>query len=294
MKSYDDILLFLNAANISNKRILLLIKEKKLDLLLDIHIKKISVLNFFTNKEKERLLFLSKDFNLEQYKASLSKLSIKYITIFNSDYPEKLTQIYNPPAILFYKGNLSYLKDALAVVGSRQMTNYGLKACHDIIYQLKDANLGIVSGMALGIDRQAHIAAIKNGLKTIGVLASSIDIMYPKSNHDLYHAMDKQLLVSEFGLNTYPLKHHFVSRNRIIAGISDAVLLIEAKQRSGSLITANYALEQDKTIFALPGSIYSEHSQGCHEMIKKGAKLVSSGEDILEELTYIREVNKLI
>jgi DNA processing protein len=213
---------------------------------------------------------------------------IKKIAIENGNYPKRLREIKDPPKILYCLGEIKSEENCFAIVGARKCTNYGKEIAYRIASDLTEAGLAIVSGFAPGIDTIAHKAAIERGKRTIAVLGTGIDekSIYPKSNLKL---IDKILenggaIISEFEPGTHGTKYTFPQRNRIISGLSLGVLVVEAKMQSGALITANYAKEQGRKIFAVPGSIFSQASKGCHFLIKNGAKLVESAEDILEEL----------
>lgn len=212
---------------------------------------------------------------------------IKVISIFDKEYPALLKEIYQPPWALFTKGDTSLLEKQpkLAVVGSRQATQYGKNAIRLIFPQLVEKGVIVVSGLAKGIDTLAHEYTIKNGGNTIAVIAGGLFHIYPKENMNLAHEMMKtQLIVSEYPPDTKPLRWHFPARNRIISGLSNGTFIIEAKRKSGSLITANYAVNEGREVFSLPGSIFNPFSVGTNELIQQGAKLVTSAEDIFEEL----------
>ncbi|MDO5026304.1 MAG: DNA-processing protein DprA [Tissierellia bacterium] len=288
--------MILNIINISNNRIVKFIKEDRLLLFQNLDqedILNISNFSFLKDLELTKIIKNFHKIDLDKVKNRLDFFSIKYVTILDEAYPQRLINIYDPPAILYFKGDLSYLDNSLALVGSRKPSPYGIWATKKIVQGLSIADISIVSGMALGIDRIAHESAIEAGLKTVGVLASSIDIQYPRSNMDLYGKMHDQLLVSEHCLNVYPLRLNFVLRNRLISGLSLGVLVAEASQKSGSLITANYALDQGRDVFAIPGQIDSKLSQGTNDLIKRGAKLISGAEDILEEYPFLKELDKV-
>jgi DNA processing protein len=215
------------------------------------------------------------------------KSGIRVITIFDENYPSLLKEIYQPPWLLFAKGDLSLLEKLpkLAVVGSRQATQYGKSAIRLLFPPLVDKGVVIVSGLANGIDTLAHEYAMKNGGHTIAVIAGGFNHIYPKGNtHLASELMETQLIVSEYPPDTKPLRWHFPARNRIISGMSNGTFIIEAKRKSGSLITANFALNEGREVFSLPGSIFNPYSQGTNDLIQQGAKLVVQSEDILEEL----------
>jgi DNA processing protein len=213
---------------------------------------------------------------------------IKKISIENENYPKRLKEIKDPPKVLYCLGEIKNEEDCFAIVGARKCTNYGKEIAYRIASDLAEAGLTIVSGFAPGIDTMAHRAAIERRKRTIAVLGTGIDekSIYPKSNLKL---IDKILenggaIISEFEPGTHGTKYTFPQRNRIISGLSLGVLVVEARMQSGALITANYAQEQGRKVFAVPGSIFSQASRGCHFLIKNGAKLVESAEDILMEL----------
>lgn len=215
------------------------------------------------------------------------KSGIKVITIFDKHYPSLLKEIYQPPWLLFAKGNVSLLEKLpkLAVVGSRQATQYGKSAIRLLFPPLVEKGVIIVSGLANGIDTLAHECAIKNGGHTIAVIAGGFNHIYPKENGQLAREMmETQLIVSEYPPDTKPLRWQFPARNRIISGMSNGTFIIEAKRKSGSLITANYAVNEGREVFSLPGSIFNPYSLGTNDLIQQGAKLVMQSEDILEEL----------
>ena len=204
-------------------------------------------------------------------------------------YPERLRQIPDPPLYLFAQGIPELLnRPALAMVGSRSCSRYGLQAAADIALELSNAGLTVVSGFALGIDRQSHIWALKGAGRSVAVLGTGLDVIYPARNRDLRKNMaERGLILTEFAPGTPPDPHHFPRRNRIISGLSLGVLIIEAAEKSGSLITARLALEQDREVFALPGPLHLPTYFGCHTLIRQGALLVRNAADILEELAPI-------
>lgn len=206
------------------------------------------------------------------------------LSILDKEYPEDLAQIYNPPVLLFYQGDLTLL-DApkLSLVGSRNCTQMGTKSVQKIIRNLENRFV-IVSGLARGIDTAAHIACLKNGGKTIAVVGTGLDVYYPKENRDLQDYLAKHhLVLSEYEPGQDPLKFHFPERNRIIAGLSRGTVVVQAKQRSGSLITCERAMEEGRDVFAVPGNIIDGQSDGCHHLIQEGAKCIMTGQDILAE-----------
>jgi DNA processing protein len=215
------------------------------------------------------------------------KNNISVISIFDKEYPKMLKEIYQPPWVLFAKGDIELLNmtPKLAVVGSRQATQYGKNSIRLLFPELIKNGIIIVSGLAKGIDSLAHEQAIKNGGKTIAVIAGGINHIYPKENMGLAEELMKsQLIISEYPPETKPERWHFPARNRIISGLSHGTFIIEAKRKSGSLITANYAVNEGRDVFSLPGSIFNPCSIGANELIQQGAKLVTCAEDILVEI----------
>lgn len=213
-----------------------------------------------------------------------------FITFEDRRYPEKLKNSFSPPPVLFYAGNPDILdeENSLAVVGSRKATQYGLKLAESFSRKLSDAGICVTSGMAVGIDGAAHRGSLQSTGKTIAVLGSGIDVIYPKSNRELFFSIVRRgCVVSEFLPGTPPMKQNFPRRNRIIVGLSKAVLIVEAARKSGSLITARLALENGRDVFAIPGDIDKRSSEGTNWLIQNGAKLISSVEDILEEFPAI-------
>ncbi|KZN42102.1 DNA-processing protein DprA [Pseudoalteromonas luteoviolacea] len=216
---------------------------------------------------------------------------LQIIHYFDLNYPVTLTHICNPPWVIFCRGNTALLNcPQIAVVGSRAASRTGLEIAYDFARQLSQSNLLVTSGMARGIDGAAHQGAMDTGEGTIAVLGTGVDVIYPQRHRDLYWRIAEQgLLVSEFLPGTRAHASHFPRRNRIISGLSLGVLLVEAEIKSGSLITARYALEQNKEVFAIPGSIRHSLSQGCHFLLKQGAKLTEHVSDILEEVSFLPE-----
>ncbi|MFN0300119.1 MAG: DNA-processing protein DprA [Burkholderiales bacterium] len=211
------------------------------------------------------------------------------ITLGDASYPSTLLDIPDPPAVLFAAGNVGLLnRPALAIVGSRSPSPQGIDNARAFAKALGNAGYIIVSGLALGIDAAAHEGALNSGNSTIAVLGCGINVVYPKTNRVLFERIIAEgLILSEHGLDVPALPAHFPTRNRIISGLSRGCLVIEASLSSGSLITARVAVEQGREVFAVPGSIHSPLSKGCHALIKQGAKLVESANDVLEELGYV-------
>lgn len=226
------------------------------------------------------------DYKTEIQKAH--KICAKIITIIDDEYPNMLKQIYDPPPVLYAMGDVSALKHkSLAIVGTRKATLYGKNIAKMFGEKLANLNFNVVSGMARGIDSCAHSGAIKAGGLTTAVLGSGINVIYPPENVNLMKNIIKNgCVISSFPIGTKPLAKNFPARNRIISGLSHGTIVIEAAQRSGSLITADFSLEQGREVFAVPGNINNPYSRGTHKLIKQGAKLVENIEDILEELSF--------
>ena len=215
---------------------------------------------------------------------------INYVTLEDDKYPKLLKQIEDPPAVLYYKGDLfgCNLERTVAVVGSRKSTYHAKEAVNKIISELVGTDICIVSGLAAGIDTSAHNSAIENNLKTIGVIASGFDFIYPTSNKNLYEKIEKGggAVVTEYYPTFQPLKFRFPQRNRIVSGLSYGTLVAEASLKSGALITANLCLEQGRELMCIPGLISNPNTEGIYKLLKNGAALVTKAEDILEALNW--------
>lgn len=210
------------------------------------------------------------------------------VTLSDAEYPRALLEIPDPPPLLYLKGRIELLdRPGIAIVGSRNATPQGEKNAEAFAQTLSNGGLTVVSGMALGIDTAAHKGGLAGAASSIAVVGTGLDIVYPARNRPLAHRLaDQGLIVSEFPLGTPAIGSNFPRRNRIISGLSRGCLVVEGALRSGSLITARQAAEQGREVFAIPGSIHSPLAKGCHALIKQGAKLVESAQDILEELGW--------
>jgi len=221
----------------------------------------------------------------------LATSGARLVTFTSTDYPKSLFEIPDPPPFLYVRGELRCHETAVAIVGSRRATAYGLQTTARLAESLAAHGVTVISGMARGVDTAAHKGALAANGRTIGVLGCGIDQVYPPENRKLFQEMaERGGLVSEFPLGTLPLAENFPRRNRIISGLSRGVLVVEAAEKSGSLITAQYALEQGRDVFAVPGNISFATSRGSNRLIKQGAKLVDCVEDILEELPGFAEM----
>ncbi len=235
--------------------------------------------NFLNNSWKEKV-----NSELKNIKRSKSKV----LLLSDPSYPSMLKQIPDPPLLLFYKGNIELLKNpCIAVVGSRVCSKYGRVLAYLISKDLSSYGITVVSGFAVGIDREAHLGAIEETGSSIAVLGCGLDVIYPSKNKDLWDMLKtKGLIITEFPFGTLPESTNFPKRNRIISGLSLGVVVIEAKEKSGSLITAHLGIEQGRTVFAVPSSAYSPY-QGTNKLIKQGAVLITSAKDIIEELPFL-------
>ncbi|NLL18272.1 MAG: DNA-protecting protein DprA [Clostridia bacterium] len=239
----------------------------------------------------EKFFYHRKGLNLEEILASLANKGIKTVTVLDEHYPINLRQIYDPPLVLFYQGEWSKVDaQALGIVGSRKATVYGQKVAEKLGRELAQAGFVIVSGMARGIDSHAHRGCLEVDGRTIGVLGSGLDVIYPRENYKLAEQIKANgVLLTEYIPGTAPIAGNFPARNRIIAGLSLGVIVVEAAIKSGALITADFALEAGRDVFAVPGPISSPNSKGTHHLIKQGAKLVDQVGDILEEYRVVED-----
>lgn len=215
-----------------------------------------------------------------------NKKSINILTISDEEYPEMLKYIPDPPLVLYLRGKIPK-SNSIAIVGSRKASGYGIETANKMAFNLALSDINIVSGMARGIDTAAHAGALEAGGETIAVLGCGVDITYPPENRNIMERIaDSGAVISEYPPGSPPLISHFPCRNRIISGMSIGTLIVEAGMKSGSLITANCALEQGRDVFAIPGNINNFNSMGTNKLIKDGAKIVLSVDDILDELSF--------
>ncbi|MBI4084421.1 MAG: DNA-protecting protein DprA [Candidatus Levybacteria bacterium] len=236
----------------------------------------------------KRLAEFRATFSINDYAAKLKQKGITFLILTDDDYPKLLKQIKTPPFVLYIRGkyHLNDLNHFISVVGTRKITQYGREVTTLITQELVQAGCVIVSGLAIGVDAVAHATTIENGGKTIAVLGGGVDVCYPSANQELYNSIvnGHGAVVSEYPLGATPTKGSFPSRNRIIAGLSEAVVVTEGAEDSGALITAAHAASLHKSVFAVPGPITSSLSKGPFKLLQKGAKLVTSGRDVLDEL----------
>lgn len=287
-----DILIWLNSLNIGNRNIQKLMEQlDDLQELWNMPSDKIQKLRNISSAVLDKIILNRNEDRLKRIYEDIHKNEVDVITIYDENYPEGLKNIYDKPLVLYVKGNMIEQDHiALAVVGSRKATNYGKWATEYFVKELVKLNVTIISGFASGIDSIAHKTSLENGGRTIAVLGNGLDVVYPRKNKELYNEILKNgALITEYTFGVQPLPYNFPQRNRIISGLSLGIVVIEAKEKSGSLITAEHALEQGKEVFALPGNINSIFSRGTNKLIKEGAKLIMNIEDIVEEIYELKK-----
>ncbi len=227
-------------------------------------------------------------FDLAREEARIAKAKAKFVTCVDAHYPAALREIYDPPIGLYQRGDYTFERPGFAIVGSRKTTLYGQKVARTLAAELTRAGFTIVSGLARGIDTHAHEGALEAGGPTVGVLGTGMDIIYPPENLDLYRKTAANgAVVSEFPFGRRADRQSFAMRNRIVAGMSQGVLVIESDVAGGSMITARFAGEQGRQLFAVPGRIDQPTSAGCHQLIRDGATLVTCVDDILAEFSFL-------
>ncbi|HSQ90287.1 DNA-processing protein DprA [Romboutsia sp.] len=288
-----DAYLWLNSINgISNKTIDI-IKNNIINIeeLIKLSDREIHSLKNINSNIKENIVKYKSLAYLDSIKEKLNKEKINYICIEEKGYPNNLKYIHDAPNILFYKGDISIVNKniGLAVVGSRKATRYGINCATSISKNLSNLGINIISGLAIGIDSYAHIGCMEGYGKTIAVLGSCVHNILPKKNIYLANKILENggLIISDYNINSKVFPSNYANRNRIISGISEGIIVVEAAKKSGALITVEFGLEQGKNIFAVPGNINSCMSEGCHKIIKEGAKLINNIEDILNEYKII-------
>lgn len=223
------------------------------------------------------------------------KLNIQLVHLESEEYPYALKQIYDPPPLLYVRGSLPTNERAIGIVGTRDASDYALKFSEELAQNLARANMTIVSGLALGIDSAAHRGAVNTDHgQTVAVLGSGVDVIYPRQNQALAKRIEEGhgAIISEYAIGTQPTATNFPGRNRIINGLSKGVVVVEAGEKSGALITADYALEEGRTVFAVPGRVGDSKAKGTLNLIKQGAVLVQSVEDILNEFGWTASTTK--
>lgn len=239
-----------------------------------------------SNKISSRISEERNNINPEQELDLLDKHKVKVLTIEDDFYPQNLKEIHDPPPVLYFKGNIIEKdKNSISIVGSRKATYYGKMVAENLSKDLALVGLTIISGMARGIDTAAHRGALSVNGRTIAVLGCGIDLIYPPENRRLAKEIEESgAIITEFPFSTLPERQNFPRRNRIISGLSLGTVVVEAEEKSGALITTDFALEQGREVFAVPGNITSSMSNGTHNLIKQGAKLINTYQDILEEI----------
>lgn len=249
-----------------------------------------------SKKEYGKFLYGRKKDNIKRAYEKLKKQQISCLMYQEAFYPSRLKKIYDYPYVLFQKGQVYQEKFLIiAIVGSRYPTSYGLELSKKFSKELSMQGVGIISGLAKGIDGAAHWGAMARTGMTTGVLGCGIDCIYPRDNYQLFYEMyENQTVFSEYPPGVPPHPWNFPERNRIISGLSDGILVVEAEKKSGSLITADCGLEQNKEIFAVPGPVTQTKHEGCHGLIKQGAKLTETVEDILSEFPNFRKTSRNI
>lgn len=242
-----------------------------------------------TEKIAKRIVAAKTKNGIKSVMEKLKKHKAETLTINDPEYPELLSSIYDPPPVLYVRGKIEKRdRIAIALVGSRVASYYGKSVSEKLAFELSKMGVTIVSGLARGIDTSAHRSALKSGGRTIGVLGSGINVPYPKENANLMDEMaERGAVVTEFPVDAEPDKFNFPLRNRIISGLSLGTVVVEAAKRSGSLITADCALEQNREVFAVPGNVTQKNSEGANRLIKNGAKLVENADDIVEEIAML-------
>lgn len=245
--------------------------------------------------DKKSIIESRNDEKIIEYYDRLNKSNINFYSVEDSMYPKNLKNIYDYPYGIYVKGELSKKSPIIAIVGARRCTEYGREIAKLFARELAKMGIIIISGMARGIDTAAHKGALEGGGKTYAVLGCGVNICYPKENYLLMDDISKNgAVISEFNVNQTPKAGNFPLRNRIISGISDGVLIVEAAKKSGSLITADQALDQGKDVYSIPGRITDNLSEGTNHLIKMGAKMVTNIDDILEEISdkYVKKKHK--
>lgn len=223
---------------------------------------------------------------IDKHLQFMLKHNVDIISIEDKEYPQMLKNIYDPPISLYIIGNKKVLNNtSIAIVGCRDCTQYGKHVAYELAYNIAKENINIISGLAKGIDGAAHDGALKANGNTIAVLGNGLDTIYPTENIPLAKEILKfgGAIISEYPLGEKPQKHNFPERNRIVSGLSKGIIVVEAKEKSGTLITVDFALEQGRDVFVVPGNINSLNSIGTNQLIKQGAKLISSYKDVTEE-----------
>lgn len=245
-------------------------------------------------RTKEEFLSYRNKTDLDDIERNLEYKKVSVVTIKEDAYPRILKDTSNPPPVIFYKGTLPETDKNIAIVGSRKCTPYGVRAAYEIGKELSEKGVSIVSGGARGIDTAAHEGCLQGKSPTFVIAAFGLDRVYPPENRKLFNRICEKggAILSEYPLGTPPLGRQFPARNRIIAGLARGTVVVEAAEKSGSLITSDFAMEEGRDVFAIPGSIWSESSKGTHHLIRTGAILARNAEDILSEYGWDKELKQ--
>lgn len=286
-----ELLTYLNFARVQNRIILQIIENTDYENLFEEEEKYREILD---KRTYDKIFSPDKIEDFKYYMDQVHKSGAKITTIFDDDYPYNLRTIDDRPVILYYKGSLSDNdKYSVAFVGARKCTDYGKWACQRLVEDIANKGITTVSGLAYGIDSICHQTSLRQGARTVGVIGCGIDQIYPKANRRLYEEIEeKGLILSEFPLTTPPNAWNFPQRNRIISGMSLATVVIEAKEKSGTMITSASAINQGREVFCVPGNINSIYSKGTNRLIQDGAKLIIDANDIIDELNQLSFFDK--
>lgn len=281
-----DLLIWLNSIGITRDAIYRRIEEYYGDINEIWTASEKSIKNMLKNDSIAESIICNRNVDYyESVKNNIKKHGINIITILDSDFPIKLKQIYDPPRVLYIRGKCNFDIPSIAIVGTRKATAYGRWAAYRFASELSEWKVSIVSGLALGVDAESHKAALDNNNHTTAVLGCGVEECYPVYNTKIYNKIiEKGCVLSEYYIGTLPLKYHFPARNRIISALSDGLIVVEAALKSGALITADFALEHGKEIYAVPGNINSINSAGTNKLISDGAKILLNVDDVIEDL----------
>ncbi len=294
--SENEYLLVLNAiTGLGNrKKLQLLLKFRSASKIFSLTQEEWELENVISSCAVEQILTFDKEDFLKREYALMKSEGVSVVTLIDSEYPDCIKTIADAPLVLYIKGTLNVkFEKALAMVGSRRASLYGLNTCERFATELSDYGFTIVSGMARGIDTAAHRGALKSSSPTIAVLGCGLTHVYPPENKTLMNdIVNNGAVISEFAMQMPPLAYNFPRRNRIISGLSCGVIVVEAAKKSGALITADFALDQGRDVYAIPGKIDNPAALGVNALIKQGAILVSSVEDILEEVAARQQIAK--
>lgn len=291
MNDYFNLLKLMSVPGVGNQRVRKLVQKfKTAKSVLDANIDELCQADFVDEKTARSIKTGINTQFAEKQLVDAEKSGIRLVSIWDSEYPELLKKIHDPPVLLFIIGKGQFVENrSIALVGTRSPSSYGRRMAETIACDLSDLGIHIISGMARGIDTYAHRGALMGSGSTTAVLGCGVNVIYPSENLKLYHEIQQQgMIVSEFPIHEQPLAGHFPRRNRIISGLSLGTVVIEAGEKSGALITAYMALEQGREVFALPGQVGQKNSRGPHRLIKEGAKLIENITDITDEISFLK------